>query len=454
MILVHLMEGTFLPLTALYRQQLQGGFASMKKQGFAVTGLALGAVLTGCGLSGAASPTPTPHSSVAPTSSSASTTARVPSSQTISIQWTRLPLRTMLGSSTLIEKISPNGGGSGLDLQVGTYRGANFAKPTLHQVSWQIGSRSVKSIATGTASTSSPASVYRLVTTNYTKVTPQLMDGNTAASVKWPSAIPVYLSGANPFGQPFQVDNKVIGQSGSWIWVALKGPSHPTNNLLPLVWGFRHWERLVALNVTTGQYRIFGLPWPHSENLAYPLWDQAPAFAANHDRVYIGIGDWIGEFPTNPVMAGNPHYQGEPSSTLTTSRVHRALNVLNQASWNAVNADAQFWNCYVMKDKSAGACPSGNGFPTSNALSQSPTYFNHGDVGPSILWANELPMPSQDVALRTAAMVRLQQGLHASLFMEWVGNPSAKAIRQKYSSGPPQPLPGYYRKNHLYWAKS
>lgn len=426
----------------------------MDKKGLGILGMALSVGLTGCGNASMVSAV-THHQKSAPQSSRpTSTTQSSQSSQPVAIQWVRLPLRSNMGSPTLIDKISSSADGTGLVLQLASYSSAYMTKPAQHLVSWQIGSRSVESIAAGTTVIPNPSSAFRLMTTNYTKVAPKLMDGNTVATVTWPATIPLYVSGANPFGQPFQVDNKVIGQTGSWIWVALKGPSHPVGNLPHGVWGFRHWDRLVALNITNGQYRIFGLPWPHSETLTYPLWDQPPAFLASHNRVYIGIGDWIGEFPASPLRAGSATDHEGPSASLTTSRIHRALDVLNQSSWNAVNADAQFWNCYVMKDSSTSACPTGTGFPASTALSQSPTYFNHGSVGFSILWASQLPMPSVDSAVRTAAMSRLQQGLRASLEMAWIGNPSSQALRQKYSSGPPQPLPGYYRKNRLYWAKS
>ncbi len=420
-----------------------------------MTGMAFTLTLVGCGTSSVAAPPSGHHghrtakaSSLAPGGSSS------PSSQGVPVLWTRLPLRSQEQSPTLIAGISVKPG-TGLILDLASYSTTHMIHPVQHLVSWQVGRGTTGSLTASTTFTPGRGSAYSLVTTTYgTELTPKLTDGASVASVAWPKSIPVYESGANPFGDPFRVNNRVIGQSGSWIWVALKGPAQPTGKLPSIVWGFRHWDRLVALNVSTGQYRLFSLPTSQSQMLNYPLWDHPPAFAATAHHVYVGVGAFIGVFPTNPLIAGPAQDRGRPSTALTANRVHRALAVLNQASWSAVNADAQFWNCYVMKDPSQTACPSGNGVPTSTALSLNPVFFNHGSVGFSILWASQLTMPAPDAASRATALARLQQGLKSSLWMEWIGNPSSKALRQKYASGPPYPLPGYYRKNRLYWAKS
>lgn len=427
----------------------------MREALWGMTGIAFTVALAGCGLSPVAASSSSHHghrtakaSSPAPHASSSS------SSQGVSILWTRLPLRSQEASPTLISGISVKQG-SGLILNLASYSTTHVMHPVTHLVSWQVGRDTVSSVPTSTTFTPGPGSAYRLVTTTYgPQLTPKLMDGNSLASVAWPKSIPVYESGANPFGDPFRINNRVIGQSGSWIWVALKGPAQPTETLPSGVWGFRHWDRLVALNVRTGQHRLFGLPASQSQMLSYPLWDHPPAFLATSHHVYVAVGASIGEFPANPLTAGPIKDQGEPSTALTANRVQRALAVLNHASWSAVNADAQFWNCYVMKDPSQTACPAGNGVPNTTALSLNPVFFNHGSVGFSILWASQLAMPASDASVRAQALTRLQQGLQASLEMAWIGNPSAKALRQKYSSGPPHSLPGYYRKNRLYWAKS
>jgi len=86
---------------------------------------------------------------------------------------------------------------------------------------------------------------------------PQITDGSTTAPVAWPAAIPTYISGENPAGNQFGVDNVVIGQTGHWFWAALKGPKNPPTEAIPLTWGYRRWDRLVAPNSATGQYQVY-----------------------------------------------------------------------------------------------------------------------------------------------------------------------------------------------------
>jgi uncharacterized membrane protein len=206
----------------------------------------------------------------------------------------------------------------------------------------------------------------------------ELMDGKSPAKVIWPRQIPTYVSGENPADSQFQLDNQVIGESGSWIWVALKGPKAAIGGIGSGVWEYRHWNRQVALNVTTGQYRIFSLSRSASETLYYPLWAIPPKFASSGHRVDIGTGDWVGVLPADPVLAASMHYHGALPAALAKSRKMRDLAVVTPNSWQSVDADAGFWNCYVMKDSNTHACPAGNAFPDTNALSQAPTSFNHG----------------------------------------------------------------------------
>ncbi len=422
-----------------------------KRTALALLASASSVGLAGCGLTPSAATVPTRHSTAQ--QRTAGPSAADHGTGMMAVEWFHLPLRTTLGTPTLIATISPET--RGLVLQVASYRRTQtVGQPANHTLWWKIGSQSVSPWAASVRTMPGSPSAFQLVSASPTTATPQLLKGNVPAAIHWPAQIPVYQSGQNPGVNPFQLDNRVIGQSGAWIWVALKGPAHAGGGLPAGVWGFRHWDRLVALNTATGQYRIFALPRTNSETLAYPLWSQPPAFAAASHRVYIGAGSWMGIFPANPWTAGAAADQGGPASTLTAARVQRALNVLNQAAWQSVDADAEFWNCYVMKDPSPNACPAGGGFPSQGALSYSPTYFNHGDVGFPILWASQLPMPGADAQSRAAAMKRLKQGLGASLMMAWIANPRAGAIRQKYAAGPPYALPGYYRKNGLYWAKT
>lgn len=416
------------------------------------TALILGSVglisVAGCGFSAS----PSVHHTTKKSHSATTAPTTQSSVHGTNIQWFRLPLHSRFSSPTLIRRIIPSSNGVILDLA--SYSNAqSIVQPVAHTAWWSPG----KSLSTSNIpkpTSLPPSSAYHLINTQSAQITPLLKNSVTGQTIKWPSAIAVYQSGQNPAANPFTIDNQVIGQSGDWIWVTLKGPSKPAHDLLAGVWGYRYWNRLVAFNLHTRKYRIFALPHVESEALTYPLWSHAPAFTLEAHHVYVGIGDWVGVFPTNPLsVQGTPITYGMQSHR-STGRTSRALKILNDASWNAVNADAQFWNCYVMKDPSSQACPSGHGIPSSTALSLSPTYFNHGSVGFPILWASQLPMPVKDRGIRKHSITRLQQALRASLEMAWVGNPSAKALRAKYPSGPPHHLPGYYRKNGLYWAKS
>lgn len=235
--------------------------------------------------------------------------------------------------------------------------------------------------------------------------------------------------------------------------MALKGPARDGSGLPSNVWGFRRWNRLVALDIQTGNYRVFSLPKPQSEALAYPLWSNPPAFGVANHTVYVGIGAWIGEFPSQPMTAGTSVRHGAPSSVRVSARIHRALSLLYQESWQSVNADVAFWNCSVMKDPSRAACPTGQAVVSHGAVSQNPAYFNHGDVGFPLLWASLLPMSNADAAERAVDVARLRAALRGSLMMVSIAQPSAKALRSLYPGGPPFPLPGYTRRGGLYWAK-
>ena len=420
-------------------------------------GIGITVGLAGCGALNATAPVATHHHHAKSTAthhiSQPSTPSDSASAQATSVQWLRLPLRTVFGEPTMIGGIVVHK--NGLLFLVESYTlNQNAVRGTDHAVSWNPSSQVLGTPVAASGVSSNPSPVFQLLPGTTSTSPPQLMNGNSPAVVVWPSQIPTYQSGQNPASTPFQFDNRVIGQSGQWIWVALKGPARANWAFPSGVWGFRHWDRLVALNVVTGQYRIFSLPRSYSDTLTYPLWSQPPAFATATNRVYVGIGSWIGTFPANPLLAGKIRYQGAPSPSLTAARIQRALTLINQTAWQSVDADAAFWNCYVMKDPSHQACPAGDAIPISSALSQSPTYFNHGDVEFSLIWANLLPMPNEDAQKRTAAMQRLNQGLKASLLYDWIGNPSSQAIRHQYPDGPPYPLPGYYRKNGMYWEKT
>ncbi|MDA8205662.1 MAG: hypothetical protein M0Z36_06305 [Thermaerobacter sp.] len=364
--------------------------------------------------------------------------------------WQWLSLRTKAGSPSLIAAISPSG--HQLTIWVATYIGMYDAHPKISRIAWNLTSHALGQTHAALAAPSPASSpAYQLISESPDKAKPVLMHGTSRAPIAWPAAVPTYMSGINPATTPFRLDNRVIGQSGQWLWVALKGPANDPVALRS-VWGFRHWNRLVALNVRSGQYRLFALPRAQSEVLTGPLWYAPPTFAANQNWVYIGIGSWLGRFPANPLSVNAVKVYGGPPAHLTQERRKRALSILTNASWKSVDADAAFWNCYVMNDPNTKACAPGVRYPNSPALSQQFTYFNHGSIPVTLQWATQLPLSAAENRVRTADIARLKASLKASLLMRWVASPSPAALRKDYPHGPPYPLPGYYRKDGLYWA--
>jgi len=59
----------------------------------------------------------------------------------------------------------------------------------------------------------------------------------------------------------------------------LKGPKNPPTEAIPLTWGYRRWDRLVAPNSATGQYQVYPIPAEAPEALYGPDWENPPVFA-------------------------------------------------------------------------------------------------------------------------------------------------------------------------------
>lgn len=312
--------------------------------------------------------------------------------------------------------------------------------------------------ALGSLTTASPA---RPATASYQLVSqaggpPMITGGPGAAPLAWPRSIPTYTSGENPAGNQFGVDNAIIGQTGQWLWAALKGPKNPPATTIPLVWGYRHWDRLVALNMATGQHEVYSIPRDLSSALYGPLWVNAPVFGAlPSGEGLVALGHWVAVVPANPSgVASLPTLAGPPPAAAAAA-ARTAVALITHTAWTSIDADAAFWNCYVMADPSPAACPHGASAVDENALSMQTTFYNHGDVGFSLLWAMTVPVSSaSEQQARTAAEKLLEQGLAGSYLGASIGSPSAAALRALYHGQPPHPLPGYTRRQGYYWAST
>lgn len=300
------------------------------------------------------------------------------------------------------------------------------------------------------ASDPAPSSTLRYRLVSRAGGPPVILGGR--APVAWPAAIPTYTSGENPAAHPFGVDNALVGQSGPWLWAALKGPHHSPAAGLAGVWGWRRWDRLVALNRETGQYVVYPIPADWSASLDGPLWEHPPVYhTLLSGQGLVAVGHWAAVLPAHPASGAPLPVRG--AAPPTASEQEQALALIHQQAWASINADAAFWNCYVMSDPSTAACPHGRSVFGSTALSTQPTYYNHGDVGFSLLWAATLPLETAArQQARAADEALLAKGLSGSYLMPWIGNPSASALRARFGGQPPYRLPGYTRRGGYYWA--
>ena len=283
---------------------------------------------------------------------------------------------------------------------------------------------------------------------------PVITNGKTRARVPWPAAIPTYTSGENPAASLFGLDNNVVGQAGRWLWVALKGPKSPPASPLTGIWGYRRWDRLVALNAETGQAVVYPIPADWSAAVYGALWAHPPTFAPlAGGGGLVALGHWVAAVPANPAgTAALPVRTGVASLSPTAAEQDQAVTLVTQQAWASINADAAFWNCYVMANPSAAACPHGAAVFGGSALSMQTTYYNHGAVGFGLLWAMTLPLATASQTARTTAETLLANGLAGSYLTSWIAWPSAAAVRAHFHGQPPYSLPGYTRRQGYYWA--
>lgn len=231
-------------------------------------------------------------------------------------------------------------------------------------------------------------------------------------------------------------DNQVIGQSGAWVWIAMKGPQ---NAPLPYIVGFRHWNRIVAVNTHTDALRVFLIPPITSQVSTANI---APAFAQHGQYVYIGTGPWFGVLPAAPVSGGVHVVRPEPKSTSQRDQEAMLTGLQSEVQAGA-NGLATFWNGYVMR---------GNQKDNVWAWEMDPALWNHGAFPSSANWAVRFPLTQGSVAYQTRAK------LYGDIKM-LLGNPldsaptvfdTSSKLKQHFQSVPPAPIPGYVIKGGYY----
>lgn len=273
----------------------------------------------------------------------------------------------------------------------------------------------------------------------------------------WPKSIPLYGSAANPqTDAPGSLDNRIIGQTGSWIWVALKGPQYPPlyPKEGPMLFAFRQWNRLVALNTQTGQVVQYTIPPVYSlyqseaatDGIAYP------AFATDGKHVYVAVGSWIGVFPGNPDVRGSSRIIKGPSQAYVNDQASQAMADLRRREAQAANHLAAYWDSVI--GVHVPGLPRYTDGQMAATWTTDPVIFNHGAFPSDIVWAEEFPLPNGGrnavarSSLETAMMAMLTSKLNADA-LGMVPQTYAQ-VRASFHHQPPMDLPGYQIQNGAY----
>ncbi len=411
--------------------------------------------LAGCGGGGA--PVSAGSTAVSSPPTSASPAKAQHGENGAPIGWTYLNVGARTGGPSVIVKLLASGGT--LDLIVShpvtTSAGAEIFRPLLMRYNLASGDLSGPSTSPyafpHTLATATPTSSVALYYPTFDKPPVFVRAGSQSEIAPFPSAVPTYYSGINPATNPGPLDNVVIGTTGQWVWVALKGPAAAPFS--GLVWQFRHWNRILAVNLQTRQFFVYPIPPSSSLASVNPGWWEAPGFASAGQRVYIAVGSWLGVFPSVPTSRAPVVLTGPPAA-LTAARGRQMMAALSALYWQASDGLASYWNCSVMQDPSLTACPA----PTSGSLNGSwvldPTVFNHGDYPAAFLWAASFPLvPGSAMANTRAQMVAtILRLVQSPLTTAQILYPTAAAARAGFHDTPPTPLPGFTIKGSYYWA--
>lgn len=260
-----------------------------------------------------------------------------------------------------------------------------------------------------------------------------------SSSIVIPSSIPAYASEVNPqMGDPGTFDNQILGQTGDWVWIAMKGPGDPP--IPQLVWGYRQWNRILAVNTQTKQMHVFSIPKGTSPVYT---WDVTPGFGVVGSTVYVGTSNWLGAFPTNPTDESSlPILVPEPAEDVAADEA-KMLQTLTDMESQAAAGITNFWNEYVMN---------GDQNVTNNTWIGNPAIYNHGDYPTELYWALNFPLEpgSQADKERMELVSEIQQLINSPLTMVWIAYPDPASMKSHFHSTPPTAVPGYKIVNGYY----
>ncbi|MCL6444683.1 MAG: hypothetical protein K6T83_14725 [Alicyclobacillus sp.] len=276
--------------------------------------------------------------------------------------------------------------------------------------------------------------------------------------VAWPKSIPLYGSAATPqTATPGSLDNRIIGMSGSWLWVALKGPQYPPlyPKQGPLLFSFRYWNRLVALNIKTGDYRLYQIPRTYT--LYQSEWGlNPPSFVQIGSKVYVAVGSWIGVFPADPEVLATVPILVAPPEAMVTHEGAEALADMRMLRWQEINSLAAYWDSVM--GKHVPGIPLYHNGQGPLSWNVDPVIFNHGALPTPLVWALEFPFaPGSPQDRERKQLGQSILNLLSSRLNGFASSPvmtSYATVRKAFGGRAPMPLPGYTIRNNIYWPKS
>lgn len=269
----------------------------------------------------------------------------------------------------------------------------------------------------------------------YTKPIQISLAHNGTSVFMLPWSLPGYAS--EIMTNPAKFDNQVIGRSGSWVWIAMKGPQTPP--IPQMINGFRYWNRIVAINTQSHVFYVYSIP-PNTS--ATSTESNAPAFTQIGQTVYIGTGPWIGAFPAQPTDNNQYIVRPEPQSVVSQDE-QKMLSMLKKEVTIGADGLANYWNGYVMKGKQQ---------DSKMVWEMDPAFWNHGYLPEGIDWAARFPLNPGSYADETRQQLfgEISVLLNNPLDEAWVALDTPQKIKEHFNASPPAAIPGYVVRGGYY----